>query len=45
MAEQTPLTVSQAVNVAKGAVTSIPTMVVLGEVTGFRGPNARSGHC
>lgn len=39
------LSVSEAVNLVKGKVKSLPTLVVTGEVTGFRGPNARSGHC
>ena len=39
------LSVSQAVELAAGALDSIPQLTVLGEVTGFRGPNARSGHC
>lgn len=40
-----PLSVSAAVEMAKATVGSMPTLVVCGEVTGFRGPNARSGHC
>ena len=40
-----PISVSEAVNAAKSQVTAMPTLVVAGEVTGFRGPNARSGHC
>ena len=43
--EDGALSVSQAVELAAGALDSIPQMTVLGEVTGFRGPNARSGHC
>lgn len=39
------LSVSQAVDMAAGALDAIPQITVLGEVTGFRGPNARSGHC
>lgn len=39
------LTVSQAAEMAVGALNNIPKITVLGEVTGFRGPNARSGHC
>ena len=39
------LSVSQAVELAAGALDNIPQLTVLGEVTGFRGPNARSGHC
>ena len=40
-----PISVSEAVGAAKSQVNSMPTLVVAGEVTGFRGPNARSGHC
>lgn len=43
--ERKELSVSQAVEIAAGALDAIPTLSVLGEVTGFRGPNARSGHC
>ena len=39
------LSVSQAVELAAGALEAIPQLTVIGEVTGFRGPNARSGHC
>lgn len=39
------LSVSQAMELAAGALDAIPALTVLGEVTGFRGPNARSGHC
>lgn len=39
------LSVSDAVALAKGAVSAWPALTVLGEVSGFRGPNARSGHC
>ncbi|MDY2776902.1 MAG: exodeoxyribonuclease VII large subunit [Collinsella sp.] len=39
------LSVSQAVDMAAGAIDAIPQITVLGEVTGFREPNARSGHC
>ena len=39
------LSVSQAVALAAGALDALPTLTVIGEVTGFRGPNARSGHC
>lgn len=39
------LSVSQAVALVAGALDAIPQLTVLGEVTGFRGPNARSGHC
>ena len=46
MAEESiTLTVTDAVTLAKQKVSSTPTLVVTGEVTGFRGPNARSGHC
>lgn len=43
--KEAPLSVSEAVSLAKGAVEAWPTLVVSGEVSGFRGPNARSGHC
>ena len=43
--EDGALSVSQAVEAAAGALDRIPQLTVLGEVTGFRGPNARSGHC
>ena len=43
--EDGALSVSQAVEFAAGALDAIPQLTVLGEVTGFRGPNARSGHC
>ncbi len=39
------LSVSQAVDLAAGALDALPQLTVIGEVTGFRGPNARSGHC
>ena len=42
---QAPLSVTDAIALAKGAVSAWPTLVVNGEVSGFRGPNARSGHC
>lgn len=45
MANERVLSVSEAVRIAKGAVSAIPTLVIIGEVSGFRGPNARSGHC
>ncbi|MBQ6395654.1 MAG: exodeoxyribonuclease VII large subunit [Atopobiaceae bacterium] len=40
-----PISVSDAVALAKAAVGAVPHIAVIGEVTGFRGPNARSGHC
>ncbi len=40
-----PISVSQAVGLAAAAADAMPTLLVNGEVTGFRGPNARSGHC
>ena len=40
-----PLSVSAAVGEAKSAVNAMPTLAVAGEISGFRGPNARSGHC
>ena len=43
--ESGPISVGEAVELAKDAVSAWPTLVVTGEVSGFRGPNARSGHC
>ena len=43
--EDDALSVSQAAELAAGALHGVPKITVLGEVTGFRGPNARSGHC
>ena len=45
MADDLTLSVSDAVELAKGQVSRWPAMTVVGEVSGFRGPNARSGHC
>ena len=45
MAGEQAVSVSEAVALAKGAVSAWPTLIVNGEVSGFRGPNARSGHC
>lgn len=42
---EAPLSVTDAVALAKGAVSAWPRLQVNGEVSGFRGPNARSGHC
>lgn len=39
------LSVSQAVELAATALDALPLLTVIGEITGFRGPNARSGHC
>ena len=39
------LSVSRAVELAASALEAIPQLTVIGEVTGFRGPHARSGHC
>lgn len=45
IADKSPaLTVSEAVGLASRAVGALPTLTVTGEVTGYRGPNARSGH-
>ena len=44
-AQEGPLSVHEAVTVAGAHVDAIPSLVVTGEVSGFRGPNARSGHC
>lgn len=45
MAGREPLSVSLAVGAAKKRVNDMGSLLVTGEVTGFRGPNARSGHC
>lgn len=42
--EAEAVSVSEAVALAQGAVRAWPKLVVNGEVTGFRGPNRRSGH-
>lgn len=39
------LSVSEAVGLAAGAIDALPQITILGEVTGFRGPHSRSGHC
>lgn len=44
-AKDAALSVSEAVELAKGNVAAWPALTVTGEVSGFRGPNARSGHC
>lgn len=43
--EKHVLSVSEAIIVIKENITRIPLLTVVGEVSGFRGPNARSGHC
>ena len=43
--DNAPLSVSEALGIAKGRLDGLPKLEVAGEVTGFRGPNARSGHC
>ncbi len=45
MEEKNVLTVSDAVMLASGAIDKLPTFCVVGEVSGFRGPNSKSGHC
>ncbi len=40
-----PISVARAVEVAKATLNGMGTFRVVGEVSGFRGPNARSGHC
>ncbi len=39
-----PISVSEALGLAKATVEGMPTLLVTGEVSGFRGP-ARTGHC
>ena len=43
--EAMAVSVSDAVALAKASVKAVPRLTVTGEVSGFRGPNARSGHC
>lgn len=43
--KETVLSVSDAVLFAKNEVAAMPSMTVVGEVSGFRGPNYKSGHC
>ena len=44
-AKEEALSVHEAVQIASNQVSSIPMLTVVGEVSGFRSPNARSGHC
>lgn len=43
--QDTTFSVSQAVASVSGVVDKMPSLSVLGEISGWRGPNARSGHC
>ena len=43
--EKSSYSVAEAVSLAKLKISEIPRLTVVGEVTGFHGPNARSGHC
>lgn len=43
--EEKPLSVSDAIKLINAAAKTIPAFTVVGEVSGFRGPNSRSGHC
>lgn len=45
MSEEGAISVSEAVRSVNRAVAAMPTLVVRGEVTGFHGPHARTGHC
>lgn len=45
MAEDVTLSVSDAVELAKGQVSRWPSMTVVGEALGLPRANARSGHC
>ena len=45
MGDKNVLTVSDAVRMASGAIDNLPMFSVVGEVSGFRGPNSKSGHC
>lgn len=42
---QSYLSVFDAVTLAKDTLSTLPSICVAGEVSGFRGRNARSGHC
>ena len=44
LANNAPLSVSQASGIAKSTLKSLGTLCVIGEVSGFRGL-ARGGHC
>ncbi len=45
MEEKNVLSVSAAVKLASGAIDQLPDFTVVGEVSGFRGQNYKSGHC
>ncbi len=45
MGEKKVLSVSDAVNLASGIIDKLPMLNVIGEVSGFKGPNSKSGHC
>lgn len=44
-AESESISVSDALELAKTVIKGMPRLVVRGEVSGYRGPNNRSGHC
>lgn len=44
MEDNKALSVFEAVSLLKAHIQQVPRLVVRGEVSGFRGPNARSGH-
>lgn len=44
MSEQTVLSVSDAVSLAKTTINTLPQLAICGEITDFRGANAKSGH-
>ena len=41
----TPSVFPRRLSLLRRRLTPLPLLTVIGEVTGFRGPNARSGHC
>lgn len=45
MENDKPISVCDAVAQAQSCVKTMPSLCVNGEVSGYRGPNARSGHC
>ena len=40
-----PISVTEVVGIAKRAVKGLPSYTVMGEISSFKGPNYRSGHC
>lgn len=42
--EKSAFSVAEAVGLAQQAIADLPSLQVIGEISGFHGPNARSGH-